>query len=39
MKPNHLLVTMPARRPGYTGPSNRKRGIAARFLAWLKLGR
>jgi hypothetical protein len=30
---------MPARRPGYTGPNNRKRGFISRFLAWLKLGR
>jgi hypothetical protein len=36
---HQLLVTMPARRLGYTGPNNRKRGIVSRFLVWLKLGR
>jgi hypothetical protein len=36
---HYINVTMPARRQGYTGPNNRKRGIVSRFLAWLKLGR
>jgi hypothetical protein len=33
---HHLLVTMPARRPGYKGPNNRKRGIVLRLLEWFR---